>query len=98
MIAPAIVLALVPVTEIAAFGTGARSCGTALAEENYASSYAWVMGYFTGFNTALGSKTGHSTDGDGIMAEVQLLCHREPNSKLIDVVERVYLIMRDSHR
>lgn len=96
MIALAIVLAIAAPTEIAAFGRGASDCATALDQAHYETSYAWVMGYFTGLNTASQGKTGQTTDGDGIMAEVQLLCHREPSLPLIDAAERVYAMMQNS--
>lgn len=96
MITLALVLALTPPIEIAAFGRGATQCAIALDAAHYDVSFAWVMGYFTGMNTAAQAKTGGTTDGEGIMAEVQLLCHREPETLLIDAAERVYLSMQAS--
>jgi hypothetical protein len=96
LISLALVLALAPPAEIAAFGRGASECSAALKPAQYEASFAWVMGYFTGLNTAARAKTGQATNGDGIMAEVQLLCRREPNLLLIDAAERVYLSLDES--
>ena len=89
------VLAIAAPPQIAAFGSGASTCPVALEPGRYETSYAWVMGYFTGLNSASQGQTGRTTDGDGIMAEVELLCRREPSLLLIDAAERVYATLRE---
>lgn len=94
----AVILSLAPTSEIAAFGGGARTCANAFATDNYPTSYAWVMGYFSGVNTASVSKVGQTADGDVTIGEVQLLCQREPGLRLIEAAERAYTAMRESDR
>ena len=55
------------------------------------------MGYFSGINSASVSKVGQTADGDAIIAEVQLLCQREPALRLIEATERAYAAMRDAN-
>lgn len=94
----AIILALAPTTEIAAFGGGARTRAQAFATNNYPTSFAWVMGYFSGMNSAWASKVGRTADGDAIIAEVQMICRREPALRLIEAAERTYAAMREFDR
>lgn len=95
----ALALATMPAPmQTAAFGGGARTCQAALEPVNYAASYAWLMGYFSGLNSGTGGTTGQTTNGDGIMAEIRTACQREPSRSLIDVAEDVYIHMREAGR
>jgi hypothetical protein len=98
IIALAIILAFAPASDVAAFGAGARTCDSAFAGDRFPTSYAWVMGCFSGVNTASASKVGQTADGDAIMAEVQLQCQREPALRLIEAADRTYAAMRGDNR
>ena len=78
---------------------GTQSCATWLANEpNKQTGSHWILGYWTGLNSALGSATGHTTDTLGIIGEVEKACEEAPSESVIMAVSSVYMKMRAAHR
>jgi hypothetical protein len=65
-------------------GVGKDSCAKAWAatEEAEYASFAWVMGFWTGMNTARGTTVGRTSDGWGIVGEVKKISRDQPSTTL----------------
>lgn len=50
----------------------------------------WILGFWSGMNTAKGKMVGKSTDTNGVIGEVKLYCAAHPSSLVTDAVEAVY--------
>jgi hypothetical protein len=85
--------ALSPPKMVSVFGAGHSSCAKAWTDENYAQSYVWLMGFWSGMNTARSAQTGHGTDGDGVVGEVKLICAKTPSLPLISAAAEAYNAM-----
>lgn len=83
---------------IAVFGQGGSSCAAAMEPANYRYARIWVMGYVSGLNSGTNGQVGQTTDGDGIMGEVRLVCEGQPSLRLIDAAAKVYLNMKTQKR
>lgn len=94
----ALALSAAAPTQVAAFGAGARSCEAAFAPERYETTFAWVMGYFSGVNSGANDTVGRTTNGERIIAEVEGVCRRDQAALLIDAAETAYIEMRDARR
>ena len=80
-------------------GDGAQSCATWLgdaASEN--NGRAWIAGFWSGLNFTPGQElVGQSTDGEGIIGEVKLMCQQNPSMRLFFAVRSIHSRMtRDS--
>lgn len=96
-----ILLALVLAAEnpnMTIFGAGYNSCAKAMMPDHYQASFIWVMGLFSGMNMEAGANVGMSTDGDGIMGEVKMICAREPSLPLWRVAQSIYVKLRTEQR
>ena len=82
---------------------GNYSCTTWLTQ-NFEAGKAWIWGYWTGRNIEgvfLGGGpvvVGHTTDQNGIIGEVQLVCQNEPSLTLTSAVSKVYKRFLDEGR
>lgn len=76
------------------YGVGRESCARAFLPSRSTEREAWVMGYWSGLNTAAQSMAGHDTEIDGILAEVKLRCNRRPATELMQAVLDVWGAMR----
>ena len=110
----AVLMALLPAICLAAdppelrvhiIGTGGFSCGAWVSKrinDNFAQ--AWILGYWSGLNTGVTAFTetatsvGSSTDADGIIEEVRLLCRREPSLAIYTATANAYAKLRDAKR
>lgn len=52
----------------------------------------WILGYWTGVNSANPGNplVGKSTDGEGLIGEVRLICTSKPSISLVDATVAVY--------
>lgn len=80
---------------VSMFGVGGESCATALPVERRLETSAWIFGFWSALNSSHGARVGHSTDGDGVMAEIVLRCQKEPSLPLFHVVRQTYAEVRD---
>jgi hypothetical protein len=82
-----------------AFGTGRMSCAT-WNSENDAQVQAWTLGYWTGLNVMnpKDHTVGSSTDGEGIIGEVRLVCQAHPAMGVLDAENIVYGRMEAAHK
>lgn len=94
----ALALSAAAPAQVAAFGAGARSCEAAFAPERYETTFAWVMGYFSGVNSGTNGTVGRTANGEGIIAEVEGVCLRDQAASLIHAAETAYIQMREAHR
>ena len=94
-----------PELRVHIIGTGGFSCGAWVAKrinDNFAQ--AWILGYWSGLNTGVTAFTeaatsvGSSTDADGIIEEVRLLCRREPSLAIYTATANAYAKLRDAKR
>jgi hypothetical protein len=58
--------------------------------ESYGVGAVWIAGYWTGRNIDGARTIGHTTDQNGIIAEVRLACEAEPALSLVGAASRVY--------
>ncbi len=88
--------------DVLMFG-GGYSCTTWLTQ-NFEAGKAWIWGYWTGRNiggVVVGGApvvVGHTTDQNGIIGEVQLVCQTEPSLTLTGAVSKVYKRFLDEGR
>lgn len=82
------------------FGFGHYSCARWLAEpEVKAVGSNWVLGLWSGMNLkAADGTTGHSTDWQGIVGEVEKVCRREPSLTLIAATMQAYDVLKAKGR
>jgi hypothetical protein len=79
-----------------ATGEGVASCATWLSSPNKkVMGNVWIMGYFTGRNVERTSDrdVGKSTDADGSVGEVELICKATPSAKLGEAASTVFEAM-----
>lgn len=98
MIALMLLFALQDSPPIMIVGEGSVSCATAWRRENVEVSEEWVAGFWSGLNLDAKAITGHTTDRDGIIGEVRLVCQRQPSANLLQATVTVYAAMRASSR
>ncbi len=84
---------------------GGISCATWLSSpSSEQTGREWLLGYWTGMNAAAargGSHNGgvgESTDVNGIVGEVRLVCEQEPSRSLIAATQDVFLRFRREGR
>ena len=87
--------------QVLMFG-GGQSCSTWMTQ-SYESGKVWIWGYWTGRNigaavSGVGGVVGHTTDQNGTIGEVQLVCQNEPSLTLTNAVSRVYKRFMDDGR
>jgi hypothetical protein len=87
MLANVVALAAEPV-EVTTAGFGRSSCASW--KEDEAAGTNWLLGYWTGRNIEGLRKVGTSTDGNGIIEEVRLICNAQPSLRLMDATTQVY--------
>jgi hypothetical protein len=77
------VLVLTP-AHSAYFGIGISSCATWQSKGNENQGKVWILGFFSGMSAmdSTGDGVGNETDGPAILAEVALICARNPSMKL----------------
>lgn len=63
-----------------------------------ASMTSWLMGYWSGLNSGLVAKVGHTATVDAIVAEVEKTCRAQPTLRLHKATEDVYLRLRREGR
>jgi hypothetical protein len=81
---------------------GNYSCTTWLTQD-FEAGKVWIWGYWTGRNigaavNGVGGVVGHTTDQNGIIGEVQLVCQNEPSLTLTGAVSKVYKRFLDEGR
>ena len=85
------------------FGKGATSCATAMNPQTKMESRAWVLGFWSGLNSAASmdrknGAVGDSTDALGVIGEVELECANNPSQVLAQAVFNVYARLRQMGR
>ena len=82
-----------------AFGVGNSSCAEWLSKpEHYSTGFTWIMGFWTGRNMQAPAAVGRTTDGHGVVAEVENLCRQEPTLILAFAAKRTYEKLEAEHR
>ena len=89
MIAFAVALAAANPT-ILLFGHGGESCASAWRPESVRSSENWLAGFWSGLNFERGAQAGRYTDFTGMVAEVRLICDKEPSLTLAYAAVQTY--------
>ena len=85
--------------EVDVFGIGQASCASWLqSPESKISGSHWVMGAWSGLNSANGATVGHQTDGAGIVGEVEKFCRDNPSTLLYSATADTYAKLRDARR
>lgn len=77
------------------------SCATWLSSSEFENTYSfWIGGYWSGMNfkNPKNHIVGRSTDKEGIIEEVKLVCRAEPSVRVMEAVTRVYLRMEREGR
>lgn len=70
---------------------GDATCGTWVANPAANNEIrAYVMGLWSGRNTGLMLEVGHSTNGDGVVEEVRLVCRATPSLHIVTATIQVY--------
>jgi hypothetical protein len=95
VLAASSVLALTP-AHSAYFGIGISSCANWQTPGNETQGKAWILGFFSGMSAmdSTGRGVGDEIDGRAILAEVALICAKNPSMKLRDAVYKYYLSLR----
>ena len=85
------VLAITP-AHSAYFGIGTSSCANWQTHGNESQGRIWIMGFFSGMSAMdpAGDDVGNETDAPAILAEVALICGKNPSMKLRDAVSKYY--------
>ena len=76
---------------------GDISCATWLQNDQFG-GHMFILGYWTGRNTEGVKGVGHTTDGNGVAGEVQLVCQAQPSLSLLNAVSQVYKRFSDEGR
>lgn len=71
-------------------GSGQMSCATAFSASQYPTTRAWITGFFSGANAIYGGHVGRQTDGEGLIAEVELTCRARPSDTLAQATLDTY--------
>jgi hypothetical protein len=82
-------------------GQAQQSCATWLASpemENYGK--AWIGGFWTGANASNAKNhfVGHTTDANGIFAEIEQGCATAPSVTLMNITSALYLRFEKENR
>jgi len=84
-------------TEVMTAGFGAQSsCASWKRDDSQGS--IWILGYWSGRNVEAQKAVGSTTDADGILDEVRLICKGQPSLPLLDAVAKVYHRFMDEQR
>jgi len=80
-----------------AYGIGYQSCAYWLSNaytENEGAT--WILGYWTGRNMANAPDrmVGSNSDADGLTGEIKKTCVQEPSTRLMDAIERTYIVFQ----
>ena len=78
-------------------GFGAQSSCASWSRDRSQGSI-WILGYWSGRNVEGQKGVGLTTDADGILDEVRLICKAEPSRPMIDAVDEVYKRLLDDGR
>ena len=91
VLAASTVLATAP-AHPAFFGIGVNSCANWLEPGQEREGRIWIMGFFSGMSAMdpVGSAVGNDTDVPALVAEVALICRKNPSMKLMDAVAQHY--------
>lgn len=82
-----------PVTLGAADGTNLHEASCASAGERVINDVTinyWILGFWTGMNTATASQVGRSTDTKGVLGEVKLYCDAHPSATITEATTVTY--------
>jgi hypothetical protein len=83
--------------EVMTAGFGAQSSCASWSKDRSQGSI-WILGYWSGRNVEGANGVGSTTDADGILEEVRLICKAEPSRPMIDAVDEVYKRLLDDGR
>jgi hypothetical protein len=91
VLAASTVLATAPARS-AYFGIGINSCANWLTPGKERDGRVWILGFFSGLSEMdpAGSEVGNETDAPAILAEVALICGKNPSMHLKDAVAQHY--------
>lgn len=81
-------------------GFGQMSCATwnSRTSSSDAEGRAYILGWWTGRNSGLGLSVGETTDGNGIIEEVRLVCRAQPSRHIAEATFEVWEKMRVAGR
>lgn len=83
--------------EVMTAGFGAQSSCASWSKDRSQGSI-WILGYWSGRNVEAQKSVGGTSDADGILEEVRLLCKAKPSRAMIDAVDEVYTRLLDDGR
>lgn len=83
--------------EVMTAGFGAQSSCAAWSKDDSQGSI-WLLGYWSGRNVEAQKAVGSTTDADGILDEVRLICEAEPSLPMASAVARVYATLAKDGR
>lgn len=79
-------------------GSGNSSCASWLEnDEVELVGASWLMGFWSGMNAVTNQLVGSTTDSQGRLAEVKMVCVKQPSKLLVDAAIEVYISMRGKH-
>ena len=83
--------------EVMTAGFGAQSSCASWSKDRSQGSI-WILGYWSGRNVEGQRSVGGTSDADGILEEVRLICKAAPSRAMIDAVDEVYKRLLDDGR
>jgi hypothetical protein len=83
--------------EVMTAGFGAQSSCASWSKDRSQGSI-WILGYWSGRNVEGQRSAGGTSDADGILEEVRLICRAAPSRAMIDAVDEVYKRLLDDGR
>ena len=75
--------------EVMTAGFGSQSSCASWAKDRSQGSI-WILGYWSGRNVEAQKSVGGTSDADGILEEVRLICKAAPSRAMIEAVDEVY--------
>lgn len=76
------------------FGVGNESCATSFQSQYLYQTKAWIMGFWSARNVDADASVGSTTDLNGIVGEVEIICKKHPSKALLIAVMHVYDVMK----
>ena len=87
--APAFPTAAAQTPVVHIYGMGLRSCATWLTERGFrVSGDQWLLGFWSAYNMATGKDVAGTSDGGGLVGEVELVCKASPSLTLVNAALR----------
>ena len=85
-----------PAISATAYGIAFDSCAVSM--ERSEARNAWILGFWSGLNVAIGADVGKTTDAMGIIAEVERFCSENPTVSMGMATAKVYVSFENAGR